>query len=102
MSVVEVDFGKERNEFARRLGKLLNMVEERDKDIGENPLKYLEMLEQKYVKVLVAVEEAKDALRPPLPTLAHGPIAFEPFKTVVVDADELKRLRECAAILGRI
>jgi hypothetical protein len=65
-NVETIDFGKERREMARMLGRLLDRVEARDADIIANPVKYWKQAAEKIAALQRFVEELDDALRIPL------------------------------------
>lgn len=82
-NVEKVDFGKEKREVARMMGRLLGIVEQRDADIIADPVKYWKMVMAQAGAFKRHIDEIEEAGRYPLldcmvsdgtPTLMPRPV----------------------------
>jgi hypothetical protein len=100
-NVQPVDFGKEQREAARKLGRLLNLVEQQEANIIADPVKYWRMAGEEISRLRLVLEEAHDALRSPVDLWREPEPVYRPTETVTVVKSEHERLRACAAIVER-
>jgi hypothetical protein len=61
--IIDHDFGKEDREHARRLAKLLRLVDETEKDLLANPGKYFDMASKKIAEQELLLRALSDAIR---------------------------------------
>jgi hypothetical protein len=88
MSVITHDFGADKRRTTRRFRKLLSL----DALHEANPLPYLERASERIFQLEKVVFEAVLASRPTPGETPSG-------ETVIIDADEYRRLRAALAIL---
>lgn len=101
MSVTEVDFGAKDRIAARRLSRLLSLVEAHEAAILDDPKKYFDMASDEIERLRAKFRAMEDALRPPMVCFVrkHDPISFQPMNTLVVRRDEYERLKAAAALI---
>lgn len=61
--IIDHDFGKDDREHARRLAKLLRLVEETEKDLLANPGKYFDLASKKIAEQELLLRALSDAIR---------------------------------------
>lgn len=101
--VIEHDFGKERIEAARRMARLIGLIEQREADILADPVKFFDLASDKICQLREGINNARDALRQPFCWEISEAEELRPgAKTIVVDEADYKRLRACADLVLRL
>lgn len=101
--VIAHDFGKERTESARRMARLIGLIEQREADILADPVKFFNLASDKICQLREGIDNARNALRQPFCWEISEAEALRPCaKTIVVDEAEFNRLRACADLVLRL
>lgn len=98
MSVVAVDFGKAQREAARRLARLLKLLEDRDAEMIADPVKFFEMASDKIVELeyfIRSLEEvyAEATSLDPVAAVSTEPPTMNDIRTIVIDRREYDALK---------
>jgi hypothetical protein len=92
MSVIKPDFGKTKQQTARRFRKLLSLDALHDANVRANPIPYLERASERIFQLEKTLFEAAQA--------AHAPPGEPPSRqTIEVDKAEYQRLLDCRTII---
>lgn len=61
--VIEVRFGKEEREYARKFARLLGLVEQHDADVLADPIKHIKLASEEIARTRRQIQDARDAYR---------------------------------------
>lgn len=102
-NVERVDFGKEKRELARMMGRLLGFVEQRDADIIADPVKYWKMAMEQASAFKRHIEDVEEALRYPCEVMVTdaAPELVRPEMPVMVTREDYDRMRRVEAVVRR-
>jgi hypothetical protein len=99
-NIVPVDFGKDQRESARKLARLLGLVEQRERELLANPKPFLDRAYEEVLRLQLVLKRAHDALQPPAPVeITTEPPSFMALDVVSIPRDEYDRLRAMAAVI---
>jgi hypothetical protein len=99
-NVLHGEFGKEARESARRLARLLGLIEQNESAMLADPRRFMDMASERIYRLQCQIERAQDALRSPLLFAAEGePVSYSEPAVMRVYRDEYERLRAAAAII---
>lgn len=102
-NVISVDFGREYNEAARRLGRLMGLVEKRQAELQKDPTGFLDAAYEQMRQLRGEMEAVSETMFPPLPLTFASPErepAFHPLETVVVTREDYGRMKRAEAIVA--
>lgn len=101
--ILHVDFGAEetikRREAQEKLARLLELIKQTDEGFLDDPGKFFDMAAKEIGARNSVIRRAYNTARCPMP-VREDALIMNSMRKCVVDADELDRLRECAAIIG--
>jgi len=102
-NVVPVNFGKDYNDAARALARLMGVVEEHHKRVLADPVAFIKLAHEEIAKLRRMMIEAIDALRDP--RLSHSIVAgdvpptLETFRDIRLPLSQYEALKRCEAIV---
>lgn len=102
MSVVQIDFGKDARDATRTFRKLLGLLQEMDRDILANPIKYFQQASGEITRLRRILDEAKEAERGRVMVsqyLGDSLTSYEPIETVTITKADYERLKTVARIV---
>lgn len=108
--VISVNFGKEEREHARKLARLLGLLEDHHEDILRDPVKYIKMASEENAKLRDQIEQAREVWRKRKPSinkfsslaeLERGPVQSDMPRTLMIDQDDYYALKEMLEIIQR-
>lgn len=99
-SLVFVDFGKQKNDAARKFASLVGIIEKRYHEFMDDPVKFFELAGEEIQRREAIIRDATDALRTEVTeSIMTTTIPYQGIETVVVRKDEYLRLKRCANII---
>lgn len=102
-NIIKVSFGREQRESARKLASLLEMVDARDEEMLLNPKMFFDRAVGEIVRLREIIRDAQACLVQPIEFLSDAPDLCRPeMKTIVVDADEWRRMMAMRAVIDRV
>lgn len=100
--IIKQDFGRERREACRKLSRLIGLVEAQERELEDDPRRLLDLAGGEIVRLKRGIDEACEALRPRVYPYYPSLGDFIETRTMVVDREELERLRKAADIIRRL
>lgn len=100
--VVDVDFGRSRNEACRKMATLLGRVEARNAELREDPERLFAIAGDEIVRLRKGIRKAAEALIADMSFAPPDDPTLTSIHAISVDEDKYRRLLTCADIVRKL